>query len=117
MPGCCSKFENAAGEQFNAKKVAKELARFRANGPGPTTRLLQQRIAQAGLLGGFLLDIGAGFGALTFRSLDRGMKGAVAVDAAGDDARERTAVAGAQLVPDLRASRGHYRADDSSRGV
>jgi magnesium-protoporphyrin O-methyltransferase len=81
MPGCCSTFETAAGEQFNAKKVAKELARFRANGPGPTTRLLEQGIVQAGLLGGFLLDIGAGFGALTFGLLERGMKGAVAVDA------------------------------------
>jgi SAM-dependent methyltransferase len=81
MPGCCSTFENAAGQQFNAKKVGKELARFCAQGPGPTTKLLEQGIAQAGLLGGFLLDVGAGFGALTFRLLDRGMKGAVVVDA------------------------------------
>jgi SAM-dependent methyltransferase len=81
MPGCCSTFEDAAGQQFNARKVAKELARFRAKGPGPTTRLLEQGIAQAGLLDGDVLDVGAGFGALTFRLLDRGMNGATAVDA------------------------------------
>ena len=81
MAVCCSTFENAAGRQFNERKVALELARFRKKGPGPTTRLLEQGIAQAGLLGGFLLDVGAGCGALTFRLLDRGMKGAVAVDA------------------------------------
>ena len=81
MSACCSTFENAAGRQFNAKKVAVELARFRKKGPGPTTRLLEHGIAQTGLLDGFLLDVGAGFGALTFCLLDRGMKGAVAVDA------------------------------------
>jgi SAM-dependent methyltransferase len=81
MPGCCSTFERAADRQFNERRVAKELARFRKKGPGPTTRLLEQGIAQAGLLSGSLLDVGAGFGALTFRLLQRGMSQATAVDA------------------------------------
>jgi SAM-dependent methyltransferase len=81
MPACCSLFENEADRQFNAKKVANELARFRTKGPGRTTLLLEHGISLAGLLEGHLLDVGAGFGALTFRLLDRGMKGATVVDA------------------------------------
>jgi magnesium-protoporphyrin O-methyltransferase len=81
MPSCCSPFERAAEDQFTATRVAGELARFRKKGPGATTRLLEQGVAQAGALGGRLLDIGAGFGALTFCLLDRGMAGAIAVDA------------------------------------
>ena len=81
MPSCCSTFENAVDQQFNQRKVAKELAQFRKKGPGPTTRLLEQGIAQTGLLGGSLLDVGAGFGALTFGLLHRGMTQAIAVDA------------------------------------
>jgi SAM-dependent methyltransferase len=81
MSACCSTFEGAADQQFNERKVAKELARFRTKGPGPTTRLLERGIAEAGALGSVVLDVGAGFGALTFRLLDQGMTGAVVVDA------------------------------------
>jgi SAM-dependent methyltransferase len=81
MPACCSTFERVAERQFNEKKVAEELARFRRQGPGPTTRLLQDGIAQSGALAGTLLDIGSGVGSLTFGLLDRGMSRAVAVDA------------------------------------
>jgi SAM-dependent methyltransferase len=81
MSACCSTFESAADRQFDERRVAKELARFRANGPGPTTRLLEQGIAAAGALDGIVLDVGAGFGALTFRLLERGLIGAIAVDA------------------------------------
>jgi 2-polyprenyl-3-methyl-5-hydroxy-6-metoxy-1,4-benzoquinol methylase len=81
VSSCCSTFESEAAQQFNQKRVAKELARFRTKGPGPTTRLLEQGIAQAGVLGGSLLDVGAGFGALTIRLVERGMSGAIAVDA------------------------------------
>ena len=42
-PGCsCCDFENAADHQFNAKKVAKELAQYRRKGPGPTTHRLRE---------------------------------------------------------------------------
>ena len=91
MPACCAPYENAADQQFNAKKVAKELARFRTKGPGRTTQLLEHGISLAGLLGGHVLDIGAGFGGLTFRLLDRGVKSAIAVDASSaylDTARQ-----------------------------
>ncbi len=81
MSGCCSAFECAADQQFNEKKASEELKRYRSNGPGPTTRLLQESLAHAGTLGGTLLDIGSGIGALTFGLLERGVTRAIAVDA------------------------------------
>ena len=82
MPGCCcSPFECAANEQFNEKKVAQELKRYRQNGPGPTTRLLIGGIVESAVIGGTVLDIGSGIGGLTLALLDRGAAGAVAVDA------------------------------------
>jgi magnesium-protoporphyrin O-methyltransferase len=81
MSGCCSEFSNVAGRQFDANKVADEIADYRKNGPGPTTRLLRDGLVQAGLVDGVLLDIGAGFGALTFELIERGSTRAIAVDA------------------------------------
>jgi len=81
MPACCSTFERAAEQQFNEKKAAQELKRYRTKGPGPTTRLLQEGIAQAGAPKGTLLDIGSGVGSLAFGLLERGITTAIAVDA------------------------------------
>jgi magnesium-protoporphyrin O-methyltransferase len=82
MPGCCcSPFECAANQQFNQKKVAQELKRYRQKGPGPTTRLLVDGIAQSAKINGTVLDIGSGVGGLTFALLERGASSAVAVDA------------------------------------
>lgn len=81
MSACCSAFNDVAGRQFDANKVAEEMADYRKNGPGATTRLLCDGLVQAGLVSGVLLDIGAGFGALTFELLDRGSTRAIAVDA------------------------------------
>lgn len=81
MSACCSPFNDVAGRQFDASKVAAEIADYRKNGPGRTTRLLRDGLVQAGLVGGVLLDIGAGFGALTFELIDRGSTRAIAVDA------------------------------------
>jgi SAM-dependent methyltransferase len=81
MSECCSDFSDVAGRQFDANKVAEEMAEYRKNGPGPTTRLLRDGLVQAGLVSGVLLDIGAGFGALTFELIGRGSTRAIAVDA------------------------------------
>jgi SAM-dependent methyltransferase len=78
---CCSTFGSAAERQFNEKKAAEELARFRANGPGPTTRLLLEGLQKSGTLNGRLLDIGSGIGSLTFELLELGVVDAIAVDA------------------------------------
>lgn len=82
MTSCCSTFGDAAEQQFNEKRAAEELARYRDNGPGPTTRLLEDGIVKSCLLGGMLLDIGSGIGSLTFGLLERGLaSSAIAVDA------------------------------------
>lgn len=81
MSACCSAFQCAADHQFNDKKAIEELKRYRTKGPGPTTRLLQQGLEQAGPLSGTLLDIGSGIGSLTFGLLERRVRHAVAVDA------------------------------------
>lgn len=82
MPGCCcSPFECAADQQFNQKKVEEELKRYRQKGPGPTTRLLVDGIAESASIGGTVLDVGAGIGALTLALLERGASSALAIDA------------------------------------
>ena len=81
MSSCCPRFESAADRQFDDKKAREELQRYRTDGPGPTTRLLEEGLAQAGRVSGTLLDIGSGVGSLTFELLDRGVLGATAVDA------------------------------------
>ena len=80
MTCCCSSVSDAVERQFNAKKATKELARYRAKGPEPTTRLLLTGLTKAGPLEGRLLDIGSGIGALTFELLDRGLTSSVGVD-------------------------------------
>jgi SAM-dependent methyltransferase len=77
---CCD-FTGPAGQQFNAKKAAKQLKGYRRGAVPPTTRMLRDGVVAAGLNHGALLDVGAGIGALTFELLERGMSRAVAVEA------------------------------------
>jgi hypothetical protein len=72
MPACCSTFERSADQQFTETHAIAELNQYGTKGPGPTTRLLQDGIARAGVLTGTLLDIGSGVGSLTFGLLERG---------------------------------------------
>ena len=81
MPSCCSPFEDAANRQFDQKKVAQELERYRSKGPGATTRLLVDGIVQSGGLNGTVLDVGSGIGGLAFTLLERGATEAVVIDA------------------------------------
>jgi SAM-dependent methyltransferase len=80
MSCCCSSVGDAVERQFSQRKAAKELGRYRAKGPEPTTRLLLAGLTKAGLLHGRLLDVGSGIGALTFEMLERGVTSAVGVD-------------------------------------
>jgi SAM-dependent methyltransferase len=78
---CCGSSLGAAAErQFSEKRATKDLAQYRAKGPGATTRLLLAGIAKAGQPNGRLLDIGSGVGAVTFELLERGVTEAVGVD-------------------------------------
>lgn len=62
MPCSCRAFGNSADQHLTAQKVAKELARYRRKGAGPTTRRLRDRLATAGVGRGTVLDIGGGLG-------------------------------------------------------
>jgi len=102
---CCCSFEDTVEQQFTRKKVATELQRYRRKGGRPTTRLLLDGLAKAGLSEGTLLDVGAGVGALTFELLDRGIRRAVIVEAssayaaaASDEAARRGRSADVELV-------------------
>ena len=81
MPGCCSPYHRAAERQFDETKVAQEVKKYQDHGLGPTTRLLEEEIAQSGVSIGTVLDIGSGIGTLALALLDRGATSAVTVDA------------------------------------
>jgi len=78
---CCGEYATSADEQFNAQRAADDLQSYRTKGPGKTTQLLRDSLAAAGPIGGSLLDIGAGVGALTFELIGRGATHALAIDA------------------------------------
>jgi tRNA1(Val) A37 N6-methylase TrmN6 len=78
---CSSCFAETVDQQFTSKKAVLELDRYRRKGAGPTTRFLIDGLVQAGIVGGSLLDVGAGIGALTFELLDRGIRRATIVEA------------------------------------
>jgi len=77
---CCA-FDDTAAQHFNAQKVAKELLEYRHKGPGPTTRALRDGLVSAKIRHGTVLDIGGGFGSLSFELVDAGFSKAVVVDA------------------------------------
>ena len=60
---CCS-VGSTVEQHFTPSKAAKDWQRYRQKGIGPTTRLLRDGLANAGLIEGALMDIGAGIGAL-----------------------------------------------------
>jgi 2-polyprenyl-3-methyl-5-hydroxy-6-metoxy-1,4-benzoquinol methylase len=67
--------------QFGIEHAAKDLKRYRENGPDPTTRLLLDAIKTHGLQGATLLDVGAGIGVIHHELLSAGARSAVHVDA------------------------------------
>jgi SAM-dependent methyltransferase len=81
MSSCCSTFGHIADGHFNERMAQRDLARYRKAGPGSTTRLLRDLLADACRLDGLLIDVGSGIGGLTFELLDRGVGRAIAVDA------------------------------------
>jgi SAM-dependent methyltransferase len=66
---------------FNDQLVSKELAEYRAKGPGKTTRMLTGALEAAGVRGGSLLDIGGGVGAVQHELFAAGAQRATDVDA------------------------------------
>ncbi|MCA1650068.1 MAG: class I SAM-dependent methyltransferase, partial [Acidobacteria bacterium] len=106
MTPCCSGFGDVAEGQFNEQKARSELTRYRDAGPGSTTRLLRDLLAETSPVDGLLiLDIGSGIGALAFELLEHGAGRAIAVDAssaylaaAAEEAERRGHTGGIQFV-------------------
>jgi magnesium-protoporphyrin O-methyltransferase len=67
--------------EFNQKKTAKELKRYRRKGPAKTTRMLIEALKAGGVGGVTLLDIGGGVGAIQHELLDAGASSAIHADA------------------------------------
>ena len=80
---CCSGCVGyaAAERQFGPAVAERDLKSYRKKGPGPTTRLLRDLLADTGAIDGTLLDVGSGIGGLTFELLEGGVTRAIAVDA------------------------------------
>jgi ubiquinone/menaquinone biosynthesis C-methylase UbiE len=103
----CGDFRDTADRQFTDAKAAKELDVYRRGRVGTTTRTIRDAVQELGLNNGSLLDIGGGFGPLTFELLERGMPRATLVDASS------AYVAAAR---DEAARRGRSRAIETIHG-
>lgn len=71
----------AAEDVFSAGWAQRELEDYRRKGAAKTTRLMLDRLKEAGVAGATLLDIGGGVGAIQHELLDAGIAQGVDVDA------------------------------------
>jgi SAM-dependent methyltransferase len=76
---CCSC--DGYQSQFGEKHAAKDLRRYRKQGPDKTTRLLLDQLTAVGVRGASLLDIGGGVGVVHHELLEAGAESVVHVDA------------------------------------
>jgi magnesium-protoporphyrin O-methyltransferase len=81
-PGCAPGCGCAANE-FGERDARNDLRALREKGPPKTTRWLIEALAEGGVDGWKVLDIGAGVGAVHLALLDAGAGAAVDVDASG----------------------------------
>src|SRR5947207_2569919 len=77
---CCSC--EGYQSQFGEKHAAKDLRRYRQNGPDKTTRLLLDQLIVAGVRDASLVDIGGGVGVVPHELLKAGADSGVHGDAA-----------------------------------
>ena len=75
---CCA---HGYDDQFDTAQAAKDLKRFRKEGPDPMTRALVNLLRASDLRDATLLDIGGGIGAIHHELLDSGARSAVHADA------------------------------------
>ena len=75
---------DAIERQFGAKTAASDLRRYRRSGPSATTRMLIELLRSEGVVGGSILDVGAGVGAVYHELLADGARDATHVDVSQD---------------------------------
>ncbi len=103
-PGCsCS-----AGNEFGDREAQSDLRAYRRNGPDRTTRWLIEGLADGGVEGLTVLDIGAGVGAVHQELLARGAPSATDVDGS----RAYVAVAREEAIRRGTSDRVRYEVGD-----
>jgi hypothetical protein len=68
---------------FGSKTASKERKKYERRGPRETTRLLIEGLAEDGVHGDTLLEIGGGIGVIQAELFRRGLSEAISVDASG----------------------------------
>jgi magnesium-protoporphyrin O-methyltransferase len=76
----CGQCQSGAANVFGERAARRRLERFRAKGPGGTTRMLLDALRAEGVAGLTLLDIGGGIGAIGFELLGAGVATATEVE-------------------------------------
>jgi len=73
---CCSGCSSysAAEQQFGSAIARRDLQRYRRKGPDASTRVMLEIVASDVHAGASLLDIGGGFGVMSFELLSRGVR-------------------------------------------
>ena len=105
---CCSPSDAALDHQFDAKRAADDLREYRRHGPAGTTLALIAGLADGGVAGRTILEIGGGVGAVHHELLREGAASAVDVDAS----RAYLAIARAEAERQGHADRVDYVAGD-----
>ena len=80
LSGCMSGCACAVGNEFSERQARQDQKAYRRNGPTKTTALLIDGLADGGVDGLTVLDIGAGVGAVQLGLLAAGAASAVDVD-------------------------------------
>jgi magnesium-protoporphyrin O-methyltransferase len=76
----CGQCQSGAANVFGERAARRRLERYRAKGPGGTTRMLLDALRAEGVAGLTLLDIGGGIGAIGFELLGAGVATATEVE-------------------------------------
>jgi len=105
---CCSSGDPAFDRQFDARHAAKHLRAYRQKGAMGLTRALIEGLAEGGIEGHTVLDIGGGVGAVHHDLLRSGAAAAVDVDGS----RAYIAVAREEAERQGHADRVRYLAGD-----
>jgi magnesium-protoporphyrin O-methyltransferase len=105
---CCSPGDSAFDRQFDARHAARKLRAYRRNGPVGLTRALIDALAEGGVEGQTVLEIGGGVGAIHHELLRSGAAAALDVDAS----RAYVSVAHEEAQRQGHADRARYLVGD-----
>lgn len=105
---CCTAGGSPFDHQFDAGHAARDLRDYRAKGPSSLTRALVAALADGGVDGQTVLEIGAGVGAVHHALLQAGAATAVDVDAS----RAYVSIAQEEAVRQGHADRVRYLVGD-----